>query len=80
MGDTLLVLQTSVLDEQLILNTRKVKIINSEIKDLQNNISDKKPAINYLETPKYKKEIIQYNARLIEHYTKLEKQQRSKKG
>lgn len=79
-GDTLVVLQTNMLDDQLYLNNRKIEVLKAELSDLQKIIEIKTNSFKQLETAKYKKENIQYNARLIEHYTKLEKQQRLKKG
>jgi len=71
MGDTLVVLQTNVLDDQLNLNHKKIEIITKEIADLKNIVSNKRSAVATLLTPKFKREMIQYNARLTQHYTKL---------
>ncbi|WP_339840408.1 HlyD family efflux transporter periplasmic adaptor subunit [uncultured Maribacter sp.] len=72
-GDTLLILQTSVLDEQIILNERKIEVLKNEVLDLEKIVLGKRTDLNRLITPKYKKEIIRYYAVLSEHYTKIKK-------
>lgn len=72
-GDTLLVLQTSVLDEQINLNQRKIGVLKNEISDLEKIVNGNGVKLNSLLTSKYKKAIIGYNAVLTEHYTKIKK-------
>lgn len=72
-GDTLLILQTNILDDQLNLNTRKIEVVKAEIKDLENILLQGRYNVKSVSTPKYKKELIQFNSQLSEHYTKIKK-------
>lgn len=73
LGDTLLILQTSILDDQLDLNHKKIETVRDEMLDLKSIVKSQRVNINDLVTLKYKKEIIQYNTKQAEFYTKLKK-------
>lgn len=72
-GDTLLLLQTGMLDEQISLNVKKIEIVENEITDLEKLIQNKVIKLKTLVTPKYQKQYIEYNSRLTEHHTKIKK-------
>jgi len=48
MGDTLVILQTNVLDDQLNLNHKKIAIITKEIADLRKIVSNRRIAVSRL--------------------------------
>lgn len=72
-GDTLLVIKAGLLDDELDLNQKKLSLLEDEIKDLENILEDSNRSIDDLSTPKYQQQILDYNARKVEHLTKLKK-------
>ncbi|BFP43029.1 hypothetical protein FGF1_38740 [Flavobacteriaceae bacterium GF1] len=72
-GDTIILLETNVLDEQLDLNTKKAKQLSEEIQDLEYLVSEKYRNPKKLMTPKYQKELIAYQSSVTEHYTTIKK-------
>lgn len=72
-GDTLILLETAVLDKRIELNEVKIEIVQKEINDLEYLISNKNLKIKTLKTPKYQKQLIEYQSTLTEHYTRIKK-------
>ncbi len=72
-GDTLLILETVGIDEQLDLNQRKIEKLIRETEDLNLLISSKQPVFEDIRTATYQKELVRYHAVLAEHHTKIKK-------
>lgn len=72
-GDTLLILETIGIDEQLDLDHKKIEKFTLQSKDLHYLISNNPPSFKKIKTAKYQKEYIRYHAVLAEHYTKIRK-------
>ncbi len=71
--DTLLVLETTALDERLQLNTQKIATLEKEVNDLEYLITAQPPNNAHLKTPKYQRQLIEHQSLLAEHYTKIKK-------
>ena len=72
-GDTLLVLETLGLDDQLALTTLKIQKLKFEIGDLEVLVKDRNLDFNSLKTALFQKEYVRYVAIVLEHQTKLKK-------
>jgi HlyD family secretion protein len=73
MGDTILVLQTSTLDEQIMLNQYKSKELYTEISDLRYLVGSKDFELEKMVSPKYRRELIEFKEKLEEKLTRYRK-------
>lgn len=72
-GDTLLILETIDIDEQLDLTNKKIVKLTRESEDLNLLISGKQLSFKSIRTAKYQKEYVRYKAVLTEHHTRIKK-------
>jgi HlyD family secretion protein len=73
MGDTILVLQTNNLDQQILLNQHKAEELHKEINDLKYLVSSKGLELEKMVSPKYRRELIEFKEKLEEHLTRYKK-------
>ena len=72
-GDTLLILQSNQIDEQIALTLYQSEQIASEIKDLKYLINENGANVKRLASSKYQKELIEYSEKIDEHRTRIKK-------
>ncbi|KPM33326.1 Secretion protein HlyD family protein [Croceitalea dokdonensis DOKDO 023] len=70
-GDTLLILKTAVLQEQVQLHQTQLLQAKNEQKDLMLLIKGSGVKVNRLATAKYQKQYVEYESLLDEHYLKI---------
>jgi len=65
-GDTILIIENKLIEEELILGNRQIEQIESFIQDLNYLLSTSNPNIKNLFTGKYKAAFLEYNQNLME--------------
>ena len=72
-GDTLLILHSNLIDEQIDLTDYQLSQIDNEVKDLKYLVNEKGNDVLRLVSAKYQKELIEYNEKVDEHFTRIKK-------
>ncbi len=73
MGDTMLLLQTSNLDQQILLNQHKSEGLQKEINDLKYLVGSKEFELEKMVSAKYRRELIEFKEKLEEKLTRYRK-------
>lgn len=72
-GDTLLILHSNVIDEQIEFTNYQLSQIDDEVKDLSYLVNEKGSDVRRLVSAKYQKELIEYSEKIDEHLTRIKK-------
>lgn len=72
-GDTLLVVDNTIINEKLKLSSQQIKDLNLFITDLTYLVENKHINLNSIQSPKYKKEYLLYQQNIHELQTRLKK-------
>lgn len=72
-GDTLLITENAILDEQIALAKIETDVFSEQSEDLNYLIKNRTINLNSIKTSKYKKEYIQYQEKIAEYNTRIAK-------